>query len=368
MDNPSWSTTDGQILMKSRIEIMGSRHSYTIEIGGSILDFEDDDDFVVISDANLENLPSWMRKRNIQIVPAEQSKNLATCENVITQMKAMACTRKTKVIAVGGGFVQDISTLVSALYMRGLDWTFVPTTLMAMMDSCIGGKSAINVETYKNLIGNFYPPKKIIIDVRFLESLTSDAIASGLAEGIKICFVRNAASYYKFCGLLPDFEKSNYQDAIQIIELVLESKKWFVEADEFDTGVRQLLNFGHTFGHALESSTKYAIPHGIAICFGMVAAINHPQSRGGELEESLEKACQKILQKISPNYQNALEQLHKGDFLKSFANDKKHTESNYRLVLPRDGQVELIDISRGDNADVDIWDAMSGAIRKVLTQ
>ena len=160
MDSPSSLIKDGRSQKMFELLIQSSTKIYPIMIGLDLIKDLQERDAVVIADSNLDHNKIVFGDRVIRIEANERNKNLATCEFVIQEMKRLACNRDTVVIAMGGGFIQDVATLASALYMRGISWIFVPTTLMAMMDSCIGGKSSINVGLSKNLIGNFYPPKE----------------------------------------------------------------------------------------------------------------------------------------------------------------------------------------------------------------
>jgi len=266
----------------------------------------------------------------------EEKKHLGTCEEVLLSLANLGCTRQDFLAVVGGGFLQDIGTLASSLYMRGIEWIFFPTTLMSMLDSCVGGKSSINVQGKKNLIGNFHPPKEIHIFTQFIESLTKVDIASGLLEGIKICFARDPKTLDRFCENLhlvlssEDNLDKVYRD---LILQTLESKKWFLEIDEFDTKERQLLNFGHTFGHALEAATEYRIPHGIAVGFGMLAAIDFAKVSEDKPILELKDAIVKILD-YSGFELSKINHLDQKLFLDAFNSDKKHTTETYYLILP----------------------------------
>ena len=188
----------------------------------------------------------------VWIDAAEERKNLSYAEELILACREAGARRGTRLLAAGGGVVQDLVTLVASLYMRGLPWSFAPTTLMSMADSCIGGKSSINAGGVKNLVGNIYPPAAVAVDPAFLPTLSREAIVAGLAEAAKICYCRSAAAFEEYLVRYKAFEAG---DATPLLFHVLDSKRWFVEIDEFDRKERRLLNFGHTFGHALEAAT-----------------------------------------------------------------------------------------------------------------
>ena len=201
-------------------------------------------------------------------------------------MRELGANRATHLIAIGGGVIQDIVTFCASVYMRGLRWTYMPTTFLSMADSCIGGKSSINVMGYKNLVGNFYPPSQVLIDVDFVDTLDAEKVVGGLFEAAKICYAR---SYGEFAAYLAEHpaSKMSLDVAHVVIVRALRTKKWFIEIDEFDKKERLLLNFGHTFGHAIEAGGDFSVPHGIAVGLGMLVAIKYAGLRqwlspGGE--------------------------------------------------------------------------------------
>jgi len=347
------------------LSIQSSTRSYPITIGVDNLEGLKNTDSVVIADSKLEHVSRLFGDQVIKIGAIEANKNLATCESVIQQMKTLGSNRDTRVVAIGGGFVQDIATLVSALYMRGISWTYVPTTLMAMMDSCIGGKSSINVGEAKNLIGNFYPPMEILIDLAFVSSLDDAAIASGLSEGIKICYAKGPSSFAAFCALRQGVTDYATPLGAELVAHVLKAKKWFVETDEFDQGPRKLLNFGHSFGHALESATDFSVPHGIAIGIGVLAALNHPLSHQSSNEQRLEEECLSILTPIAKKFNAVLSEFDPSKFEKAFLGDKKHSKESFRLVLSQQGTLRLVDVERNEKAVADVITAMRSALAKV---
>jgi 3-dehydroquinate synthase len=272
------------------------------------------------------------------------------------------------VVAVGGGLIQDLATLTASIYMRGVRWHYYPTTLMAMADSCIGGKSSINVLDKKNIVGNFYPPHSVEIDLNFLSTLTPEAIASGLCEAIKICFAKGESDFVDFCSINQNV--SSYQEDLpnlgSLIYKSLNSKKWFVEIDEFDQKERKLLNFGHTFGHALESATNFVIPHGVAIGIGMLMALKHESSVIGKLENQLEKELDRILQPIALSIKSWLVSFDENKFRSAFLSDKKHSNEVIRLILPQNGQLGLTEVANNSNNLEHIVDISKEIVNKYL--
>ena len=333
MDSSSLSIMVGQMSELYEIEIKSSLFTYPIL--SDLKEFlSSEKRSVVIYDENvrqrcLELFPSQAFYLEIEIL--EEKKNLESVQSILTSMATCGVTRDDRIIAVGGGALQDLVTLAASVYLRGIDWHYVPTTLMSMLDSCIGGKSSINLGEYKNLVGNFYPPKSILIDPIFLSTLDKIDIAAGLAEGVKICFAFDNEKFLEFQKSTNNWKsKSDERDILKAIFMSLESKKWFIEVDEFDKKERKLLNFGHSFGHALESASGYAIPHGIAVFVGMYAAILRADSI---------HCCKELCDYISSEVQvvnSAIPkfQLDSTKFLEAMKRDKKNSDTQQLLILP----------------------------------
>jgi 3-dehydroquinate synthase len=333
MDSSLLSTMVGQMSELYEIEVKSSLFSYPI-LSNLKKFISSDKRNVIIYDKNvkqrcLELFPSQAFYVEIEIL--EEKKNLESVQNVLASMAAYGVTRNDQIIAVGGGALQDLVTLAASVYMRGIDWHYVPTTLMSMLDSCIGGKSSINLGEYKNLVGNFYPPKSILIDPIFLSTLDIVDIAAGLAEGVKICFALDNEKFLRFQKCIDNWKSKGYgEDILKAIFLSLESKKWFVEVDEFDKKERKLLNFGHSFGHALESASGYALPHGIAVFVGMYAAILRSDSSDAckELSDYILSEVQ-VVNSAIPKFQ-----LNSKKFIEAMMRDKKNSETQQLLILP----------------------------------
>ncbi len=193
----------------------------------------------------------------------EHNKNFETYKSICEALLEHSFTRKDAVIAVGGGVVGDMSGFAAATYMRGIDFYNIPTTLLSQVDSSIGGKTAIDFGSVKNIIGAFYQPKKVIIDPDVLSTLDDRQLRNGLAESLKmgICFDEK---------LFDIFKEGSYMEHIDtIIELSLKIKKRVVEEDEKETGLRKSLNFGHTIGHGIEGATLGELYHGECVALGI---------------------------------------------------------------------------------------------------
>ena len=268
----------------------------------------------------------------IWIDATEEAKTLEETLPLFVALKQAGLGRSSRIAAIGGGVMQDIATFVASLYMRGINWSYVPTTFLGMADSCLGGKSSINVGPYKNLIGNFHPPTRIDILPVFARTLPAVELAGGAAEAAKIAFCRGASAFAAYEALAAPVLSGDWQEQ-QLAELLhstLAVKQWFIETDEFDKAERRLLNFGHTWGHALESATSFAVPHGLAVAIGMMAAICY--ARHQDFTLNLWNHCLALLLPVLQPAQLAVFDSER--FLKAFQADKKHSPGNYHLIVP----------------------------------
>ena len=192
----------------------------------------------------------------------EASKCMDTYTGLLQTLTVNAFTRTDCIVAVGGGVVGDMAGFAAATYMRGIDFYNIPTTVLSQVDSSIGGKTAIDFGGYKNLVGAFYPPKGVLIDADVLQSLHARQVANGLAEAIKMALTHD--------GDLFDVIASASEVSDEMLHRALCIKKQVVEADEHETGLRKVLNFGHTLGHAIESVVADAYYHGECVALGML--------------------------------------------------------------------------------------------------
>lgn len=208
----------------------------------------------------------------IQFSAGEKNKNQATVDYIIQELIQIGANKNTFLLAVGGGVVTDITGYVAAVYMRGIKFGLVPTSVLAMVDAAIGGKNGIDVGIYKNMIGTIRQPEFIFYDYSFLETLPVKEWVNGFAEIIKHACIKDAIMF----SVLEKYTLHQFQtDKILMAELIEKNvaiKNQIVTNDEFEKGERKLLNFGHTIGHAIEN--LHGIPHGHAVSIGMIAACN----------------------------------------------------------------------------------------------
>ena len=271
----------------------------------------------------------------IWVEATEEAKALEATLPVFVALKQAGFGRGSHLIAIGGGVVQDIATFVASLYMRGISWSYVPTTFLGMADSCLGGKSSINVGPYKNLVGNFHPPRHIDILPVFARTLPAVELAGGAAEAAKIAFCRGRGAFAAYERLAAPVLAGSWQEQelADLLHATLAVKQWFIEIDEFDRAERRLLNFGHTWGHALESATGFAIPHGLAVAVGMMASVCFvAELEGRSVASGLWHHCLALLTPVLLPEQLAVFDAER--FGTAFQADKKHSPGSYHLIVP----------------------------------
>jgi 3-dehydroquinate synthase len=264
--------------------------SYDIHIGRDILDRMAPllaksgwaGRWFIVTDSNVlrlhgESLLNVLRRNGlaveiIEFAAGEPSKTIATCIGLAEELLGRGADRGSGLIALGGGVVGDVVGFLASIYMRGIPLVQVPTTLLAQVDSSIGGKTGVDLPAGKNMLGTFLQPRAVFIDLAFLETLSPGEFTNGLAEIVKYGIIEDPE-------LLAVIEEGagglQSRDAALLERLVSTScriKKGVVEIDETEKGLRRILNFGHTVGHAVEAESRYAIPHGESVAMGMAAA------------------------------------------------------------------------------------------------
>lgn len=342
--------------MQESFDIVSSSGAYNVTAGNGLLEqviIEHPNAIFMVDQRLADFIPASITRR-IMIEATEANKSLERMPEVILQLRELGANRTSHLVAIGGGVIQDIATFAASVYMRGIPWTYMPTTLLGMADSCIGGKSSINMLGYKNLVGNFYPPERVLIDMRFVATLNADQVVGGLFEAAKICYAKGYEAFLDYLKESPTFPMAQ-DNAQRVIVRSLKTKKWFIETDEFDQKERLLLNFGHTFGHALEAGTDFGISHGVAVGVGMVVAVEYAKHAGLLTAVGIERASHLISHvrsMIGDGLAKVMDSPPKVDLvlvMEKFNNDKKHRTEHYRMVVPQaDGGLELISEPRND--------------------
>ncbi len=331
--------------MSESFDITASSGSYPVHIEPGAFASrlaERQQDVVIADDFFREALASVAAaSRAVLLYEASESvKSLDAAPELIEKIRRSGANRQTQFIAIGGGVIQDLAAFAASIYMRGVRWTYIPTTILGMVDSCIGGKSSINVGPYKNLVGTYHPPLQVFIDPELARTLPLDQQASGIIEAAKICFCRGPESFRSYLESDPHPGMDTAALA-KLISQSLRAKKWFIEVDEFDQNERLLLNFGHTFGHAIEGASNYGISHGIAVGLGILCALEFARQGSesgnelyagapsvGELEDHL-----RTILRSAPDLPAQLAGLPLDDVMERIESDKKHKRDSYVLIL-----------------------------------
>lgn len=276
----------------------------------------------------------------IYIVEAtEENKVIDTALNICEKMTEIPAKRNVVMISLGGGIIQDITGFVANILYRGIKWVFVPTTLLAACDSCIGGKTSLNYKKYKNLLGTFYPPDEIYICSSFFSTLSEKDYYSGLGEVIKFNLMDGTDGYDNISENIKLLLEREDRVVSRFVASSLEFKKDFIERDEFDKGERIKLNFAHTFGHAIEVISKYNIPHGTAVAIGMIIA-NYISVQRQLLDIGFAEKVERILLSIiKVDVTNIKKPIT--DIVDAMRKDKKQINKELTAVLMTDIPREL---------------------------
>lgn len=292
----------------------------------------------------------------IEIPDGEEHKNLKTVSFIYDNLISHKMERTSPIIALGGGVIGDIAGFVSATYLRGVPFVQAPTTLLAQVDSSIGGKTGVNHSMGKNLIGAFYQPKLVLIDSDVLKTLPQREIQAGLAEVIKYGVIRDKKLFA--------FLEKNSADILKLgkgidyaIRRACEIKADIVEKDETEKGLRAILNYGHTFGHAIESLTHYKeFRHGEAVAIGMVMAAGLSYKMG-VCKYDVYKRIRAVIEAFGLPALSPPE-IDIDKFIKAMEMDKKVIEEKLRFVLVRDiGDVIIHETAKKDFSK-DLWDIL----------
>lgn len=276
-----------------------------------------------------------------EIIPfdaVEDNKDLDSVTSIYASLVDKSAKRNINLVSIGGGITQDVTGFVASTLYRGINWTFVPTTFLAQTDSCIGSKTSLNFQNRKNLLGTFYPPTVIYLSPAFLSTLTEIDYYSGIGETIKFQLMNPFSK--------PDLDTVSrkieglrrYESLDEVIRENMAIKINYMENDEFDLGRRNLLNYGHCFGHALEISSGYGIPHGIAVSIGILFAGIVSVNRGLMTETLFDGIREMVMPCLPVSFDNR--HYDREVLLAALKNDKKRTGSMLSIVLS-DNNFEL---------------------------
>jgi 3-dehydroquinate synthase len=300
-----------------------------------------------------KNLKKNQIKAEIFSFPAgEASKNMDTVISLARALIQKNFDRKDIIIALGGGVVGDVAGFLASIYLRGIPYIQIPTTLLAQVDSSVGGKTGVDLPEGKNLIGTFYQPAKVYIDPLVLKSLPIEEIKNGLAEVIKYgCILkRRLFSFLSKKG--KELYNLNSQDLEYIIFESTSAKAYVVSKDEKEKDLRRILNFGHTIGHAIETELNYSIPHGLAVAVGMVIEAKISEILG-IAEESVSESLIKLLKSLDMPYEfsHLSSNLDPSKLIFHFSKDKKVWKGKLTMVLLKKiGKAQFYEFSSFEEA------------------
>jgi 3-dehydroquinate synthase len=262
--------------------------------------------------------------------PGERHKRLSQVERLVTEMTKARADRSSLLIAFGGGVTGDVGGFVSAIYMRGIDYIQVPTTLLSQVDSSVGGKTGVNLQTGKNLVGCFYPPQEVIADIELLRTLPQRELRAGIYESIKAGLIRDAALFRFIESHRELIDKGDPVSIEKMVAASIRIKAEVVTLDERELGVRMFLNFGHTLGHAIEATSGYrALLHGEAIAWGMMAALDISRRRN-MVTEAVTRRIEALIRSFQPP---PLPPVSAKRLLQAASGDKKNRAGVRRFVL-----------------------------------
>lgn len=317
------TSTEYEIIIgKSFLDSVGE-YVKSVCLGKNALIVSDDTVYSLYGERVKESLEkSGYNARTFVFENGERSKNMQTVLQIISRLADERFTRSDFIVALGGGVVGDISGFAAAIYLRGISFVQIPTTLLAAVDSSVGGKTGVDILQGKNLVGSFHQPSLVLCDTAVIEKLPSEVYSDGMSEVIK---------YGVICSKnIFDSVSSGSYDLEDIIYNCVCVKSEIVEKDEFDNGQRQLLNLGHTFGHAVEKLSNFTISHGKGVAIGMVLAAKFAYKTGickDDITLVLEKTLKAVNLPVKCDY--AAE-----DMFAVMALDKKRRGENINLILP----------------------------------
>jgi len=337
--------------------------SYTIHVGdtilqdiGGLLKTDCVQRAVIVSDQSVnathaKTVAEALQDASITIdhltIPSgEASKSLAEAERLWNEFARLKIDRKTAILAVGGGVIGDLTGFVAATFSRGLDFWQVPTTLVAQVDSAIGGKTGVNLPAGKNLVGAFWQPRGVVADISTLTTLPDREYVSGLAEVVKYGMILDTDFFHWLEDNALRVKDREKRSVAHIVRRSAELKTLVVERDEREiTGLRACLNYGHTFAHAFETATGYGtLLHGEAVSLGMMAAASLACSMN-RIDQLVVDRQQKLLETLGlPVSTTTLNGIEDNDLLGIMSQDKKNIGGKLRFILPSAiGEVETVD-------------------------
>lgn len=340
---PEQITHDAQVMLgRHHLSAMGE---YDVQVG-QIANLSYTNPMIVtdqnVAKFHLEKIRQAVgsEAKSIVLPAGEEHKNLETVSRLWTSFLEHGLDRRSTVIALGGGVIGDMAGFAASTYMRGIEWIAIPTTLLSMVDASLGGKTGFDLPEGKNLIGSFYPPRKVLADPSLLLTLPERELRSGMAEVVKHGIISDP-ELFELCAGGMDWVKANLEE---IVKRAMAVKIKVIEADPYEKGFRAALNLGHTVGHAVELVSRFELRHGEAIAIGMVVE--------SEFSEEIGLASNGLTETITAVLSNLglptrlPDEMPRAEIIRAMRVDKKKNARAIRFALPVEiGKVELVDIS-----------------------
>jgi 3-dehydroquinate synthase len=346
--------------MKQEIIIESQQGAYpvlffpTIDQALSDMDIDTKDYFVIV-DENINQIYGRQISKLLNFptftVPAnENSKTLEVVSTFTTWLISNGATKSSIILAIGGGIIQDIATFTAHIFKRGIKWEFLPTTLLSQSDSCIGAKCGINVPPYKNQIGVLQSPSQVVIVAEFLKTLDKSDHISGYGEILKLSLTPPNAFYEEFHESVTRYGFS-LDVVLPILQKSLIAKKAIIEIDEYENDLRRILNYGHSFGHALEAVTNNFVPHGYGVIFG-IDLINYLSTQWGGLDNELRLEIRDFIKENFP-LDILPRKIAASELIEALKTDKKVTSGKINFaVLSSDRSLTVLPKSIDEELEV----------------
>lgn len=312
----------------------------------------------------LQDQPQIANVPRFELGVNEGIKNIHSVLEIVDFMERNNASRTSMLFAVGGGIVQDLAAFASYMYKRGIPWTFVPTTLLAQGDSSVGGKTALNHKDTKNLLALFSAPRRIITDTGFLPTLPNEDWYSGAGEIFRLCITGGEQSLQILERLAPALLQHDLARTTDLIRAALIVKKAVVEYDEFELDIRRSMNYGHSFGHALESLANYRIPHGVAVTIGILVE-NEISFRRGALSLGERDRLLRLGNLLVPATSwSIFRELSLDGILCLLKRDKKTEGAVLKLAtLKRIGHIAFVDLRMDPHGEEEVKAAATSVLK-----
>lgn len=307
--------------------------------------------------AELAHIPT------MEIDATEEAKEIDTVLDIVEFMEANNATKSSMMYVVGGGILQDLGAFSGAMYKRGIPWTFVPTTLLAQGDSCVGGKTALNHKRTKNLLGLFSAPRRVLIDTGYLRTLPREDILSGAGETLRLCITGGPDFLAVLEEEMPAFLAGDAEATRRLIATSLSAKRAVVETDEFELDLRRSMNYGHSFGHALEALSEYKIAHGVGVAIGILVENQIAHARGMLSLAERDRMFKVGAQIISPSVRATFAATPLDGVLDLLKRDKKTEGTVLKLAtLESIGQMRFIDFTLDADGEQELRRAVAAVL------